>query len=71
MIKKGECQNVLSNRKSKTKFSKINPPDRLISQKITVQSTLHETIAYTWGTSDNLEFHQHPRVFPYSKCMCF
>ena len=49
IIKKKNIKNILSNRKSKTKISKINPSDRLISQKITVQSTLYETIAYTWG----------------------
>ena len=50
--------------KSKTKISKINPSNGLISQKITVQSTFHEASACTWGTSTNL-------VFPYSKNMCF
>ena len=63
IIKKKNIKNILSNRKSKTKISKINPSDRLISQKITVQSTLCETIAYTWGTSNNLGFHQHPCPF--------
>ena len=38
----------------------MNPSDRLISQKITVQSTFHEASACTWGTSTNL-------VFPYSQ----
>ena len=63
IIKKKNIKNILSNRKSKTKISKINPSDRLISQKITVQSTLYETIAYAWGTSNNLGFHQHPCPF--------
>ena len=49
----------------------MNPSDRLISQKITVQSTFHEANACTWGTSTNLGFHQHRCVFPYSKHMCF
>ena len=73
IIKKKNIKNILSNRKSKTKISKINPSDRLISQKITVQSTLYEAIAYTWGTSNNLGFHQHPCSFSCSKClsMCF
>ena len=64
-------KNILFNRKSKTQISKINPYDRLISQEITVQSTLHETIAYTWDTSTNLGFYQHPYAFPYSKRMWF
>ena len=42
----------------------MNPSDRLINQKITVQSTLYETIACTQGTSTNLEFLQHRYVFP-------
>ena len=53
------------------KISKINQSDRLISQKITVQSTFHEASACTWGTSTNLGFQQHRCVFPYSKAMCF
>ena len=53
------------------KISKINQSDRLISQKITIQSTLHEASASTWGTSTNLGFHQHRCVFPYSKNMSF
>ena len=54
-----------------TKISKINPSDRLISQKITVQSTFHDASACTWSTSTNLGFHQHRFVFPYSKHICF
>ena len=53
------------------KIIKINPSGRLISQKITVQSTFHEASACTWGTSTNLGFHQHRCVFPYSKHMWF
>ena len=52
------------------KISKINPGDRLISQKITVQSTFHEASACTWGASTNLGFYQHRCVFPYGKHMC-
>ena len=52
-------------------MSKINPSNRLIGQKMTVQSTFHEATACIWGTSTNLGFHQHRYVFPYSKHLCF
>ena len=51
------------------KIGKINSSDRLISKTVTAQSMLNETIAYAWGTSTNLGFHQHSCVFPCSKCM--
>ena len=70
MILKKNIKNI-SNPKSRTKISKINPSDRLISQKITVQSTFHEASACTWSTSTNLVFRQNRCVFLHSKHMCF
>ena len=66
---KKNINSTLSNRKSKTKISKINPSNRLICQKNDC-SRPHETSAYTWGTSTNLGFHQQQYVFPSNKRMC-
>ena len=38
------------------KISRINPSDRLISQKTTFQRTLHKTNAYTWASQPILSF---------------
>ena len=60
---KKNINNILSNRKSKTKISKINPSNRLISQKMTVQGFMKPV--HTHGApqpilgfiSNNMFFH--------------